>query len=489
MKYTIEELPESRVAIDVEYEQQVLEAAVDRVARRLAQRARIPGFRPGKAPRYIIEMHFGRSTLYEEASEELIQKAFQEIMDKGEVDPVGQAHVEALELEPFSFRLIVPVRPAVTLGDYRALRFPEEVQEITDEDVEHALQHMQDDQTVWQEPDPLRPAQAGDRVTVDLLGVSGEKTIEDHKGAEIIVGNEDLLPGFEALVGAEVGQTLEIETTLPEEMKEEELAGQPATFTVTIQGLKEPDAPPLDDDFARNFGEGEETLAELQARLRGELEELARKRAREEVLVQMLDAVIEGATLEMPQAMIDSEAEALFEEQANQLKSYGITMDQFLQYSGQSEEEFRERFTAEAPGRLRRYLVLRELIRVEGIEEGPEMQEQLEELMLAIARGELEAAEGEEDTAAGPVEAEEGEELTPLEEAPAADEPEGDEVAPEEAPPVVDEPELEEEPPAEKVVEAEAAEAVEEDPPAEDEPEVVEAEAAEAVEKDPPIQE
>jgi hypothetical protein len=203
----------------------------------------------------------------------------------------------------------------------------------------------------------------------------------------------------------------------------------------------------------------------------------------------MLDAVIEGATLEMPQAMIDSEAEALFEEQANQLKSYGITMDQFLQYSGQSEEEFRERFTAEAPGRLRRYLVLRELIRVEGIEEGPEMQEQLEELMLAIARGELEAAEGEEDTAAGPVEAEEGEELTPLEEAPAADEPEGDEVAPEEAPPVVDEPELEEEPPAEKVVEAEAAEAVEEDPPAEDEPEVVEAEAAEAVEKDPPIQE
>jgi trigger factor len=448
MKYTIERLPESRVAIDVEMEPEVVEAAVNRVARRLAQRARIPGFRPGKAPRYIIEMHFGRSALYEEASEELIQQALKEIMDKGDVDPVGQAQVETFELEPFSFRLVIPVRPTVTLGDYRALRFPEEVQEVTDEEVDHALKHMQDEQTVWKEPEPLRPAQIGDRLTVDLLGKTAEKTIEEHQGAEIVVGNENLLPGFEALVGAEVGQTLEIPTTLPEEMEDTELAGQPATFTVTIQGLKEPEAPALDDDFARNFGEGEETLEALRARLRSGLEERAREQAREKVLVQMLDAVVEGATLEMPQAMIDNEAEALFEEQANQLKSYGLSMEQFLRYAGQTEEEYREKFTAEAPGRLRRYLVLREFLRVEGIAEGADMQEQLEERLLAIARGEATAAAVTEDAGAGPeeegpavVEAALGAEV--VEPASAGEEPPvEDEAESEEKPPAEDEPEV-----------------------------------------------
>lgn len=406
MKYTIERLPESRVAIDVEIEQEAVEAAVNRIARRLAQRARIPGFRPGKAPRYIVEMHFGRSTLYEEASEELVKETLREIVDKGEIEPVGQAEVEKLELEPFSFRLVIPVRPTVTLGDYRALRFPEEVYQVTDEDVEHALKHLQDEQTVWKEPDPLRPAQVGDRLTADLLGRVEEKTIEDRKGVEIVVGNEELLPGFEALVGVEAGQVVEIAATLPAELEDKELAGRPASFTVTVHGLKEPEVPPLDDEFARNLGEGEETLAALRARLRDTLEERARTQARDKVLEQMLNGVVEGATLELPQAMVDDEAQSLFEEQAAQFKTYGISLDQYLRYAGQTEEEYRKLFALQAPGRLRRYLVLREFLRAEGLQEGSEMQKQLEDRLLAIARGELEpvaaAAVGE---GAGPVEA------------------------------------------------------------------------------------
>jgi trigger factor len=389
MKYTIERLPESRVAIDVEVEPEIVEQALGRAARRIAQRARIPGFRPGKAPRYIVEMHFGRNVLYEDAGEELIQQALKEIMDKGEIEPVAQADVEKFEKEPFSFRLVIPVRPTVTLGDYRTLRFPEEVLEVTDEDVEHALKHMQDEQTVWKEPDPFRPARAGDRVVVDLLGHVGEKVIEERKDVEVVVGDENLLPGFEALVGAESGQTLQINTTVPEDLEDKELAGQSAIYTVAIHGIKEPEAPPVDDEFARSFGEGEQTLDELRARLRRDLGDYARKQAREKVLVQMLDAVVEGAAVDMPQVMVANETDALFEEQAQQMRTYNLSMAQYFQFTGQSEEEYRQELAKVAPGRMRRYLVLRELIRVEGIAEGTEMQEQLQERLLAIARGEL----------------------------------------------------------------------------------------------------
>jgi trigger factor len=412
MKYTIERLPESRAAIDVEIEQEVVEQALNRAARRIAQRSRIPGFRPGKAPRYIIEMHFGRNYLYEGASEELVQQTLKEVIDKGEIEPVGQAEVEKFEVEPFTFRLIVPVRPTVALGDYRALRFPEEVREITDEDVEHALQHMVDEQTVWKEPDPLRPTRAGDRITADLLGTIGEKTIEERKGAEITVGDPHLLPGFEALVGAEAGQVVELDTTLPEDLEDQELVGQVAHYTITVHAVKEPEAPLLDDEFARNFGEGEQNLEELRARLRRQLEEAAHKQARDKVLVQMLDAVVEGATVDMPQVMVDNQAEALFEEQASQFKAYGISMEQYLRYAGQTEEEYRKQFAAAAPGQLRRYLALREVIRAESIPEGTEMQSQFEERLLAIACGALETPPEE-----APAPADEA--VPPPEEAPA----------------------------------------------------------------------
>ncbi len=417
MKYAMERLPESRVAIDVEVEPEAVEQAIERVVRRIAQKARIPGFRPGKAPRYIIEMHFGREYLLEEAGEELVKRALQEVIDKGEVEPVGPAELEKFERQPFSFRLVVPVRPTVTLGDYRALRFPEEVREITDEDVEHALRHMVEEQTVWKEPDPRRPARAGDRLVVDLVGRVGEKEIESRKGAEIVVGDPDLLPGFEALAGAEVGRTVEIPTTLPAEMEDKELAGQAALYTVTINGLKEPEVPPLDDDFARNYGDGAQTLDELRANLRAKLTETARQQARERVLMQMLDAIVDGATVDMPQVLLQNEAEALYQEQAEQLRAYQVSMEQFLQWSGQSEEEYRKRLAEAAPGRMRRYLVLRELLRAEGLSEGPQMTAQLEERLLAIARGELEApAAGAEE----PAVAAEPAAPVPAEEAPAA---------------------------------------------------------------------
>jgi len=411
MKYTIERLPQSRVAIDVEIEDERVEQALNQAARRIAREYRIPGFRPGKAPRYVVEARYGRAALYEQAADDLVRQSYQEILQKGEFEPVGQAELEKVNLQPFTFRLVVPVMPTVRLGDYRALRFPLEVAEVTDTQVQQALEHLQAEQTVWKEPDPPRPARAGDRLTVDLAGYSGERLIEQRQQVEIEAGDANLLPGFEALIGAEVGQTVEIHTTLPEDLEDKELAGQPATYTVTIHNIKEAEVPPLDDEFARSFT-AEQTLEELRARLRREMEEAARQAAREKVLEQMLQAIVEGAEVDIPQVLVDQEAAELYTEQEKRLRKINIPMARYVEWIGESDESYRQRLAEAAPERLRRFLVLQELIRAEGLSgEADQVRDQLSQRLLDIASGALAeaatAAPAEETAAAGeaPVEA------------------------------------------------------------------------------------
>ncbi|MBN1484150.1 MAG: trigger factor [Chloroflexia bacterium] len=366
MRYTLERLPDSRVAVDVELEEQQVEKALDRAARRISRRTRVPGFRPGKAPRDIIEARYGRAVLYEEASNDLVQRAYKEILAEADLEPVAEASLEDMTLEPFHFRLVVPVRPTVTLGDYYALRFGREVSEVTDEDVQAVLERLQDEQTVWIQPGEARPAVLGDRLLVNLVGTVGEREIEHSDDAEIELGAEGLPPGFsERLVGAEVGQTLEIEVVLPEQ-PESELAGQTAHYTVTVLGIKEAEIPTLSDDFARSFGQ-EQTLEEMKARLRDELAAARHKRAQEQQLEQMIQAVVEQAQVDMPEVLVEQEADSMYQSQEAELKKSQISMEQFLGYLGREEEQYRQELLEQARPRMRRSLVLRELVRAEAI--------------------------------------------------------------------------------------------------------------------------
>ena len=390
MKYTIERLPESRVAIEVEIEAEQVEKALNRAAQRLSRQYRIPGFRPGRAPRYIIEARLGRGALYEEAAQELIRQAYQEILQKGEFEPVHQAELETIQMEPFSFRLIVPVRPSVRLGDYRSLRFPMEVPEVGDADVERVLERLQAEQTVWKVPEPPRPARLGDRLTAELVGRVGEREFEHLPQAELTLGDPDLLPGFEALVGAEVGRTVEVQTTLPENLEDKELAGRPATYTVTVQAIYEPEVPPLNDEFARFYNQ--ESLDALRASIRRDLEETAQRQARARVLERMLRALDEGATVDMPQALVEEVARSLYQDREKQLRRLKVSMAQYLRWTGKKEEELLGELREVAAERLRSHLVLQEFVRAEGLEgEGEALQKAIEERLLAIARGEVEA--------------------------------------------------------------------------------------------------
>lgn len=402
MKYTIEKLPQSEVAIQVEVDEEEARRAIDRAVQRLSRNYRIPGFRPGKAPRYIVEAHFGRAAIYDEAAEDLARQIYPEILQTGQFEPVGRASLQNINPEPFSFRLIVPTRPTIRLGDYRTLRFPLEISEVTEDDVQHALEHLQAEQTIWKEPEPLRPARPGDMLTIDLVGRSGEREIERRQQVDVRVGEEEIPPGFEALIGAEVGQTLEIATTLPPDLEDADLAGQPAMYTITVRALKEPEVPPLDDDFARTFSH-EQSLEELGARLRRELKEAAQKSAREKVLDQMMQAIIDGAEVEMPRVMVDMEAQSLYEEQEERLRRLHVPMHRYLEWINKTRDEYREQLTEVAPARLRRYLVLQELIQAEGLQGEPDQViRQLEQRLLDIASGAL--AESQEEAPLPPAE-------------------------------------------------------------------------------------
>lgn len=373
MKYSIERLPESQLAVDVELDETQVQQALDKAARRISQRRRIPGFRPGKAPRYIVEARFGRAALYEEAADELVRESYREILQQEEIEPFAEAELGRFSFEPFSFRLLIPLSPTVTLGDYASLRFDQQPAEVTEDQVQQALEQLQDQQTIWKAPDPPRPARLGDQLVVDVESRDAEGTTRQQNGSYLLLKEQDLRPEFvAALSGSQVGQTVEVvvpprdEDTKADAEETEAAEPPPTTYQITVQAIKEAESPPLDDDFARSFSD-HDSLAELRAHLRGELEKVAEKQAREQVLEGMLTAIVEGAEVDMPALLVEAEAESLFHNQEEQLRSSPIGMPQLLEYMGKTEEEYRQELRESARQRVRRTLVLQEMIRAAGL--------------------------------------------------------------------------------------------------------------------------
>ncbi|MGC8875092.1 MAG: trigger factor [Chloroflexia bacterium] len=420
MQYKIERLPESRVAIDVELDPAVVEKALERASRRLSQKHPIRGFRPGKAPRRIVEAVYGRDALYEEATDELVEQAYREILSQGQIEPISVATLENVSFEPFSFRLVVPVKPTVTLCDYRALRFPLEPKPVTEEDVDARIEELRRAQLVWKEPEPPRPARSGDRCLVDME-VRYEDGLEEFAhDFDLLLEGESILPGLvEGLIGAQVGEVRELDLRFPDDLVDEDRAGQKVHLTVTVRAIREPELPALDDEWARSLGMGE-TVAELRDRVRRDLEEEALREAREKVIKQMLEAIQERSTVDLPQVLVDREAVQLTEEMRKLLSRMGGTLERYASSEEKGMLGLWERNRERARALLREALVIAEIARAEGIPVDPEedseaddaeerrenkrwevLRRRVEERLLAIALGEFPEPQEQEPAADG----------------------------------------------------------------------------------------
>lgn len=365
VKVTLERLPESRVQLEIEVEPDRLERSLDTAYRRLAPKLRVPGFRPGKAPRPVVERMLGREELIREALDSLLPAVYQEAVEGEEVDAIAPPEIEVLETEPVRFKATVPVRPTITLGDYGAIRLEPETVEVTDE------MHAEQMEIVRRRFATIAPvergARWGDILTADITGtVDGAPLVNDEDVEfQLVEGQRLLLPGLaEAFLGMEAESEQSLELPVPDDFPEP-VRGKTASLALALKSVKEEELPDEDDDLARQVNADEfDTIDDLRERVRADLLETLQRRADEAYRLKAVDELVERSEVEYPAVLLEREVAELIRE------THGTDMRAFqahLAHTGQTPAEFHESYRGPAAHRLRRSLVLSEFGRIEGV--------------------------------------------------------------------------------------------------------------------------
>lgn len=369
VKVTKEKIPESQIVLTIEVPQERLEGALDSAYRRLARRAKIPGFRPGKAPRALVERHYGREALVDEALDRLVPEVYREaVQSDEEIEPIGLPRLEVETVEPLVVKATIPVKPTVELGDYRSVRVERPQVEVDPERVERVLEDLRRRYATLEPVD--RPVQWGDVVRADLRAEASGRTIVDEEDVEfkLIEGRVVSLPGLaERIVGATKGSTLEFDLTIPDDIADERLAGKPAHYRVAINEVKQEILPDLNDDFAREVGEGFPSLQALRERIEADIRAGEEARAEREYQDRILDELLKRATIEYPPVLLDREMDHLIRDHLGHDVERS-DFQRYLQRIGKTEEQFLAELRPIADDRVRRSLVLTAVAEAERIE-------------------------------------------------------------------------------------------------------------------------
>lgn len=389
MKITTTKLPRSLLSLQIELDKDRFERGLDQAARRLAQKYPIHGFRPGKAPRFMIERTFGRQELIKEASENLVNKAVRDALEREQINPVGQVNFEGVSsMEPFTFKVTVPVEPSVNIGDYSALRAPLEIPELSDEQLQRTMDKILDRHVALKELDDPRPAQEGDQLNVRIETlVDGEPLDQHDADAPVPEKTLDLVDGrlvdelYQGLLGVTLGSKVEVSASMPADHPQEEVRGKDVVFKVEVLGMQERVLPAWDELPALEEFEG--SLEDLREKTRLELEASLRSDAESQTIDAYIGQLVQQTLFDVPDAMIANYANTMLEEQGQEFARYGVTLEQMLQYRGQSREQALKTLLPEAERRVKVTLALHELLRQENIVlSGEEFEAEQERLLL-----------------------------------------------------------------------------------------------------------
>ena len=372
MQVTRTPAPKSTIQLEIELPPERLERALDAAVRALARRTRVPGFRPGKAPRPVLERHLGPGVVLDEAVDHLMQDAYREAIVKESILPLSNADVELVQAEegkPLIFKATVPVRPEVTLGDYRSFNFKPEIDVIDDARVDQVVEELRDQNATLAAVED-RGARDGDYAVISFIGTTDGQPFDGGTSERmpLIIGQERLIPGFEPnLVGLKVGDTTEFDITFPEDYGEPNLAGKVAHFSVELKELREKIQPDLDEDFLASLGRSE-SLDELKADIRRRLEGNALDRARHDFADKIIEYAVANATVEVPDVLVDQEVEVMHDEFRASLARQGITEEAYLKAVEKTGDDLHADFRPNAERRARTLLVLSKVADAEGIE-------------------------------------------------------------------------------------------------------------------------
>lgn len=370
MKVTVERTPDSQAVLTIEVDQDRVDSSIDQAYKRLAPRARVPGFRPGKAPRALVERHYGKETLLHEALDKLVPVVVREAIEAEQLDIIDQPDLEISSLEPVVVKATVPVRPTIDLGDYRDLRVERKPIDVNPSEVEKTLESLRERYATVEPVE--RAVEDGDVIRVDVRAMLGEREMVNEEDAELTLSEEGMsgLPGLRPhLLGLEAGAEQTFEVEAPEDAGEG-LAGQTIVYTVTIKDVKARTLPELDDEFAKEVGESFPTLAALRERIESDIRTRMETEADQQLEDEVLNKLVEQATIEYPPQLVEREVERMLVDQGapDDRRSF----ERLLQRAGISEESLREQYRAGASERVRRSLVLSKLRELEGIAVTPD---------------------------------------------------------------------------------------------------------------------
>jgi len=373
MTANVTRLEENKVRLDIEVTPETVRQGVEAKIKELGRQVRVPGFRPGKAPRRVIENRLGRDYIYMEALQEQLPGWYTQALLETDVRPIDQPEIHfddpLDEEEGFKFSATVEVRPEARLGDYKGVEVPRREVEVSDEDVEDRIEELRAQFATLAAVEG-RPAQDGDFVILDF---SGERLAGGPlEGAEaedymLEIGGGELLPDFEDnIVGMNAGERKQFGVTFPMDYDEETLRGESVLFNVHAKEIKERDVSPLDDEFAKEASEFE-TLDELRVAVREELEATVEQRVDGEFRGRVLDVVAEGSEVEIPEVMVHEKAHEMVDSFERSIRSQGMDPEKYYELAGTDHAEFEERVTPDAEDTVRKELVLDAVATAEGI--------------------------------------------------------------------------------------------------------------------------
>ena len=374
MTANVTKLEDNKVKLEVEVPPEAVRQGVEAKVRELGNQVRVPGFRPGKAPRRIIENHVGRDYIFMEALQDGLPTWYSEAVVENNLRPIDRPEIhfdEGLdEKEGFKFSATVEVRPEATLGEYKGLEVPKREAEVPEEDVETQLEELRGQFATLAAVEG-RPAQQSDYVIIDFDGekLTGGALEGGHAEDYMLeIGAGELLEDFEKeLVGMNADERKKFAVTFPMDYNEESLRGQSVLFNVHLKEIKERDLPPLDDDLAKEASEFE-TLDELKGAVREQLTGAVNQRIEGEFRGRVLDEVAKGAEVAVPGVMVDEKADEMVESFERSIRSQGIEPEQYYQLAGANKDEVKERVREDAADTVKKELVLDAVAAAEGIE-------------------------------------------------------------------------------------------------------------------------
>lgn len=372
MSVQVENLEKNMAKLTIEISAEELEKALDAAYQKEKNKISIPGFRKGKVPRAMVEKMYGAEIFYEDAANRLMQENYPAAVDESGIDIVSRPTVDIVQIEkgkPFIFTAEVAVKPEVTLGKYKGVTVTKIDTSVTESEVEEALEQERKNngRTVTITD---RPVAEGDTAVIDFEGFVDGVAFEGGKGENhsLEIGSHSFIDTFEdQLIGKNAGDELDVNVTFPEDYHAEELAGKPALFKVKIHEIKAQELPELDDEFAQDVSEFD-TLAEYKEDVKKRLVEQKENEAKRTKEDEAIRKIIEKSKMELPEAMIDTQCETMLDEFAQRIAQSGLSMEQYLQFSGLTPDKLKEQVRPEAITRIQSSLVLEQIAKEENIE-------------------------------------------------------------------------------------------------------------------------